>query len=40
MITLQDSEAPVMANVPQDITMECDQPLPTDEPTATDNCGS
>ncbi|MEZ4950499.1 MAG: hypothetical protein R2784_14100 [Saprospiraceae bacterium] len=28
-----------MANIPfVDVTIECDQPLPTDEPTATDNC--
>ncbi|MEZ4950501.1 MAG: hypothetical protein R2784_14110 [Saprospiraceae bacterium] len=38
VITIQDSEAPVMANIPFDVTIECDQPLPTDEPTATDNC--
>ncbi|MEZ4950502.1 MAG: hypothetical protein R2784_14115 [Saprospiraceae bacterium] len=37
-ITLQDSEAPVLANIPVDVTIECDQPLPSDEPTATDNC--
>ncbi|MEZ4950505.1 MAG: hypothetical protein R2784_14130 [Saprospiraceae bacterium] len=38
VITIQDSEAPVLANLPADVTIECDDPLPTDAPIATDNC--
>ncbi|MEZ4950504.1 MAG: hypothetical protein R2784_14125 [Saprospiraceae bacterium] len=30
VITIQDSEAPILSNVPADVTIECDQPLPTD----------
>jgi len=39
-ITVRDTTAPVFANVPADVTIECDQPLPTDAPTATDNCAA
>ena len=38
-ITIQDTQAPVFTNVPDNITLECDQTLPTDNATATDNCG-
>ena len=33
-----DTEAPTFANVPQDVTIECDEALPTGQPTATDAC--
>ncbi|RME49934.1 MAG: gliding motility-associated C-terminal domain-containing protein, partial [Caldilineae bacterium] len=37
-ITVQDTEAPVLAGVPADVTVECDAvPVPA-TPTATDNC--
>ena len=34
-----DLEAPVFTFVPADATVECDAPIPTDDATATDNCG-
>ncbi|MEZ4950494.1 MAG: hypothetical protein R2784_14075 [Saprospiraceae bacterium] len=37
-ITVVDDEAPVMANIPFDVTIECDQPIPSGLPVATDNC--
>ncbi|RMG80766.1 MAG: hypothetical protein D6714_14120, partial [Bacteroidetes bacterium] len=37
-ITIEDTTAPVLANIPADVSIECDQPLPTDQPTVTDNC--
>src|SRR5690606_37459603 len=37
-ITVKDDEAPVFANIPQDITVECSN-IPTPQtPTASDNC--
>ena len=39
-ITINDTTAPEAANVPQDVTIECNDPVPTDEPTFTDNCSS
>ena len=38
--TIEDNEAPTFANIPQDVTLECDEPLPTAAPTATDVCGN
>jgi hypothetical protein len=38
MITISDEEAPVIANIPQDITVECDDIPAPQTPTATDNC--
>jgi len=37
-VTVTDNEAPVFSNVPNDNTINCDDPVPTDEPTANDNC--
>ncbi len=37
-VTVQDTTDPVFANVPADVTIECDDPIPTDDPTASDNC--
>src|SRR6202008_4024373 len=38
VVTVQDTQAPVLAGVPSDVTVECDAvPAPT-SPTATDNC--
>src|SRR5690606_32881698 len=39
-ITVRDTEAPEFTNVPQDVTIECSDPIPTDQPTASDNCDS
>ena len=39
VITVQDTQVPSIVNVPEDVTIECDEPLPTAEPTITDNCG-
>jgi predicted nucleic acid-binding Zn ribbon protein len=39
-INVQDTTDPVFANIPADVTLDCDQPLPTDEPTVSDNCDS
>ena len=39
IITIQDTTVPVFTNVPTDVTIECSEELPTDEPTVTDNCG-
>jgi hypothetical protein len=39
-ITVQDSQAPAFSFVPQHITIECSDPVPSiGQPTATDNCG-
>lgn len=38
VITIQDNEAPVLASLPQNMSIRCDEPLPTNRPTATDNC--
>lgn len=39
-IATVDHEAPVFSNLPDDITIGCDEPLPPcGNPTATDNCG-
>ena len=38
VISVTDNSVPVFANVPQDVTIGCQDALPTDEPTATDNC--
>jgi gliding motility-associated-like protein/uncharacterized repeat protein (TIGR01451 family) len=40
IVEIRDNEAPVFAGVPQNITLECGAPLPTQAPTATDNCGT
>jgi hypothetical protein len=37
-LIVQDTEAPVLVNVPQDVTIECDEVVPSDLPDATDNC--
>ncbi|MEZ4950507.1 MAG: hypothetical protein R2784_14140 [Saprospiraceae bacterium] len=31
-VTMQDSESPVFSNVPADVTISCDDVVPTDEP--------
>jgi hypothetical protein len=38
-INVEDTTAPEFEVVPEDVTIECDQDLPTDEATAFDNCG-
>ncbi|MBK8562977.1 MAG: DUF11 domain-containing protein [Saprospiraceae bacterium] len=39
-IATVDHESPVFSNVPQDVTIGCNEPLPPcGEPTVTDNCG-
>ena len=37
-ISIVDDAAPVFADVPTDVTLGCNDALPTDEPTATDDC--
>ncbi|MFK8055683.1 MAG: gliding motility-associated C-terminal domain-containing protein [Saprospiraceae bacterium] len=37
-ITISDTEAPTFANVPANVEVSCDDPIPTDTPTATDDC--
>src|SRR5690606_8126765 len=37
-IIIQDRESPVFTNIPQDVTIECSDAVPTDAPVATDNC--
>src|SRR5690606_9126757 len=37
-IIIQDREAPVFTNIPQDVTIECSDAVPTDAPAASDNC--
>ncbi len=38
VVTFSDTEAPTLASLPQNITIRCDEPLPTDRPVATDGC--
>ncbi len=38
VITVRDRVAPVMTNVPADISISCDQPIPTNLPVASDAC--
>lgn len=37
-VTVEDNIPPVVLSVPADITLECDLPIPGDEPVAEDNC--
>ena len=37
-ISVGDNESPVFANVPKDVTLTCADPLPSNQPTATDKC--
>ncbi|TRY66722.1 hypothetical protein TCAL_13779, partial [Tigriopus californicus] len=37
-IAVQDLEAPVFANIPEEVTIACDASLPTNQPAVTDNC--
>jgi len=39
VITVQDTTAPVVANEPVDVTIECDEAIPAYIPDWTDNCG-
>ena len=38
LVTVQDTQDPVLANVPANITVECDAVPAAGTPTATDNC--
>src|SRR5690606_19841479 len=38
VITVIDTTDPVLHGVPADITLECDQPVPAAQVSATDNC--
>ena len=38
VVRIVDEEAPVFSNVPADLTLECDEDIPSDQPTADDNC--
>ena len=38
VITVEDQRAPVLANVPPAVTVSCDVALPSNKPTATDDC--
>ncbi|MCC6462357.1 MAG: SprB repeat-containing protein, partial [Saprospiraceae bacterium] len=39
IVVVQDNEAPVFAGVPANVTLQCGQPLPNDQPGSTvDNC--
>lgn len=39
ILTITDDVAPVLTNVPADVTIECDENVPpSDAPTVTDNC--
>jgi hypothetical protein len=38
-ITVSDTTPPTFTSVPQDVTIECSDALPTDEATADDDCG-
>ena len=38
LVTVQDTQDPVLANVPANITVECDAVPTAGTPTATDNC--
>ncbi len=37
-VTVQDIDAPELSGVPRDLTIACDEPLPTSAPVATDDC--
>ncbi|MFZ6051114.1 HYR-like domain-containing protein [Halocola ammonii] len=37
-ISVEDNEAPVLSETPADLTIECDEEIPSYEITATDNC--
>ena len=39
LIRVRDDEAPTLANVPADVALRCDAPLPTAMPSANDACG-
>jgi hypothetical protein len=39
-VTIEDTEAPVFAGVPADVTLNCGDAIPTTTPTASDDCGS
>jgi len=40
MIHVVDNQAPIFTNMPQNVTIECNQPVPPlTNPTASDNCG-
>ena len=39
-ITVVDTTAPVFTIIPEDLTLECDQEVPTTNAEADDNCGS
>ena len=38
ILTVTDEEAPVFSGVPQNVALGCNEAIPADEPTATDNC--
>jgi hypothetical protein len=38
-IKIYDNNPPVLVGVPGPVTIECHEPIPTDMPTATDDCG-
>ncbi|MFZ6053123.1 HYR-like domain-containing protein [Halocola ammonii] len=38
VITVTDTTAPIVVSAPEDVTIECDQPEPTDQPVFSDNC--
>jgi gliding motility-associated-like protein len=38
IVSVSDTTPPVLANVPADVTVECDNIPTADDPTATDNC--
>jgi hypothetical protein len=40
VLHVSDAEAPLVVNVPADVSILCGMPLPEDEPIATDNCGA
>jgi gliding motility-associated-like protein len=39
-VKITDNEAPVFTNVPANVTITCEDPLPSEEPTTSDNCAS
>jgi len=38
VLTVVDTQAPTVVSTPADVTIECDQPMPTEMPVFTDNC--
>ena len=38
VVTVRDELRPVLAGIPESVTIDCEDGLPTDLPTATDNC--